>query len=344
MAGADEPVPETAATVFDRLASRKLIIVSGKGGVGRTTTAALLGVALADRGRRVLVATTGHDDRLAWMLGATSLQDQAQRVTERLFIQRLEPQVCIREYGGLVLHSARLSTAVFDNGIVRRLLRAIPGLDDFSVIGKAWHEAVRGGNYDVVVFDGPATGHLLYALGVPQAILRTVPQGPLTREAERMQASFENPQVTQAVLVGLPETWPLTELGELGAALRETVKIDIASVFVNGVLPADVPQLEPAEGDAHGAVDIVLERVAQIGRVGRRHREQIDAWRRAEAQRPSILPSGDGGARTSGDHPEAPALVVPWCWEGLDDVEALRELLGELESSQSLAAVQEASE
>jgi anion-transporting ArsA/GET3 family ATPase len=333
MAGTDA-VPETAATVFDRLASRKLVILSGKGGVGRTTVAALLGVALSERGRRVLVATTGHDDRLAWMLGAAALRDEPQEVTDRLFIQRLEPQVCVREYGGLVLHSARLSTAVFDNRVVRRLLRAIPGLDDFAVIGKAWHEAVRGGQYDLVIFDGPATGHLLYALGVPLAILHTVPQGPLTREAERMQASFEDPEVTQAVLVGLPETWPLTELAELGAALRDTLQIDIASVFVNGVLPADVPQLAPPSApEADGVVGVVLERVAEIGRVGRRHREQIEAWRRSES------------VRTAGtlDPARAAAMLVPWCWEGLGDLDALRELLRTLESSSVLGPVQEVS-
>jgi anion-transporting ArsA/GET3 family ATPase len=337
MAGADDAVPETAATVFDRLASRRLVIVSGKGGVGRTTIAAMLGVALAERGRRVLVATTGHDDRLAWMVGAPSLSAQAQAVTERLFIQRLEPQVCIHEYGGLVLHSARLSTAVFENRVIRRLMRAIPGLDDFAVIGKAWHEAVRGGQYDVVVFDGPATGHLLYALGVPRAILHTVPQGPLTREAERMQGSFEDPQVTQAVLVGLPEAWPLTELGELGTALRESLQIDIASVFVNGVLPADLPPLDPpaAEDDPSGSVGALLRRVGEIGRVGRRHREQIEAWRRVDAERAAVV---------GRPHVRAPAVAVPWRWEGLADLAALDELLRTLESSRVLAPVQEASE
>lgn len=342
MAGADGAEPETAATVFDRLASRKLIVVSGKGGVGRTTIAALLGVALADRGRRVLVATTGHDDRLAWMLGASSLGDEPQAVTDRLYVQRLEPQVCIREYGGLILRSARLSTAVFDNRVVRRLMRAIPGLDDFSVIGKAWHEAVRGGQYDVVVFDGPATGHLLYALGVPLAILHTVPQGPLTREAERMQASFEDPRVTQAVLVGLPETWPLTELGELGAALRDRLQIDIASVFVNGVLPADVPRVEPPppQQDPQGLMTTVLQRVREIGRMGQRHREQIEAWRRAGESRTN--PSTDESERVG--QAAAPAVMVPWCWGGLGHIQALRDLLTQLESSLTLDAIQEASE
>ena len=103
----------------------------------------VLGAALAANGRRVLIATTGHDDRLAWMLGADALTDARQQVGESLWIQRLVAQTCIREYGGMVIHSQRVSSAVFDNSVVRRLMRAIPGLDDFSLLGKAWHEAVR---------------------------------------------------------------------------------------------------------------------------------------------------------------------------------------------------------
>ena len=147
---APDPAPQEAppGAIFDRLAQRRLIVVSGKGGVGRTTLAALLGLAIAARGRRVLVTTTGHDDRLGWMLGAPSLPDRVHAVSERLHIQRLVPRVCLREYGAMVVRSERVSAAVFDNKIIRRLLQAIPGLDDFAVFGKAWHEAARGDAYD----------------------------------------------------------------------------------------------------------------------------------------------------------------------------------------------------
>src|SRR5688500_2535450 len=146
--GVRGPALQPFSTVFDELATRRFVIVSGKGGVGRTTIAALCGLALAQRGRRVLVATTGHDDRLAWMLGAPALGDTPVPVLPNLHVQRLLAPTCVREYGALVLHSGRLSKAVFDNRVVSRLLRAIPGLDDFAMVGKAWHDAFRGGEYD----------------------------------------------------------------------------------------------------------------------------------------------------------------------------------------------------
>ncbi len=308
----------SAPAIFDDLSRRRLVVVSGKGGVGRTTMAALLGLAIARRGRRVLVATTGHDDRLAWMLGGQTLTDAAQTVGPNLTVQRLVAQTCIREYGGLVLRSQKVSSAVFDNGIVRRLMRAIPGLDDFSVLGKAWHEAVRGGDYDCVIFDGPATGHLLYTLAVPQAILETVPSGPLTSEAKLMQASLEDGGVTQAVLVGLPEAWPLTELGELGAALQARVRMDVAAIAVNGLWP-DAPSLDvpgPAV-DPQGLAAAVAEHVSRIGAAGRQQADDVRAWSTSDA----ALGCGAHGWMT-----------LPWQWKGLANrpaMEALLEALGD---------------
>ncbi len=320
MAG-QEPALEkrSAAAIFDDLSRRRLVVISGKGGVGRTTLAALLGLALAARGKRVLVATTGHDDRLAWMLGAEALSDAAQQVAPSLSIQRLVAQTCIREYGGMVIHSQMLSSAVFDNSIVRRLMRAIPGLDHFSLPGKAWHEAVRGGDYDCVIFDGPATGHLLYTLRVPQAILETVPSGPLTSEAKLMQAALEDPEIAQAVLVGLPESWPLTELGELGAALREQVHMHIAAIAVNGLWPDDPPRLQAPASDADGLATAFASHVTRIGDIGRGQAQDVEAWSRS----PAALQCGAQGWMT-----------LPWRWRGLANHAAIQQMLNELEGDQ----------
>lgn len=298
--------------IFDDLSRRRLVVVSGKGGVGRTTLAALLGVALSARGKRVLVATTGHDDRLAWMLGAEALSDARQQVGDSLWVQRLVPQTCIREYGGMVIHSQRVSSAVFDNTVVRRLMRAIPGLDDFSLLGKAWHEAVRGGDFDCVIFDGPATGHLIYTLGVPQAILETVPSGPLTSEARLMQAALEDPEVTQAVLVGLPEAWPLTELGELGATLRAKLRMHVAAIVVNGLWPSDVPVVPEPSSDAQGLAAAFAEQVNRIGDIGRAQAGDVEAWSRSQA----ALGCGAGAWTT-----------LPWRWRGVSDRASVRAFL-----------------
>ena len=313
---------ETGQAVLDRLADKQLVIVSGKGGVGRTTMATVIGLGLAARGRRTLIATTGHDDRLAWMLGQPTLTDIARPVGDNLSIQRLVPQTCLREYGTMVLRSARIATAVIDNKIVRRLLHAIPGMDDFAVVGKAWHEAARGDDFDVVVFDGPATGHLMYTLGLPQAILDTIAAGPLTKEAGLMQATLADPTKTEAVLVGLPERWPLTELAELGEALGNRIGIALRTIIVNGIWPA--PTVPFADDGSDPALAETLRHLGELTVVGESHRAEL-----------SSFAAGD----TAHDLGLTEMLVVPWRWEGISDRAGVEELWTMLDRDGSTSMV-----
>jgi hypothetical protein len=305
--------------VFDRVEHTRLIVISGKGGVGRTTIAALCGLELARRGKRVLVATTGLDARLAWMLGADHLEDHPTEVGRRLFVQRLVPQTCVREYGTIVMRSKMLSTAVFDNKAIRRFLRAIPGLDDFSVLGKAWHEAVRGDTFDTVVFDGPASGHLLFTLSVPDAILQAVNRGPLIKEAQAMRKSLQRPDHVQALLVGLPELWPLTELSELGGELTTRIRTNVAGIVVNGIWPAHLPMFDvPAGSQVDATTRYALTRLSTVARMSRRQHEEVDRWRTS------------GAARACGTDAIA---IVPWRFEGVSTMADLDRLWQSLDET-----------
>ena len=308
--------PASPDAVLSALATRRLLIVSGKGGVGRTAVAAMLGRSLAQQGQRVLVATVGPDDRLAWMLGADSLKETPERVTGSLYIQRVVPRVCIREYGTLMLKSKRIAAAVFDNKLMRPLMRAIPGLDDFAVVGKLWHEACRARSFDTVIFDGPATGHLRYVLGLPQTILETITVGPLYKEAKLMQADLEDPAQVQAVLVGLPERWPLTELGELAEVMRSQLHVDIGAILINGMWPAGLPTLSPptAEEDPAQSVAGVFSAVATMAEQRRRQAEGIREWLDEERSASRSTP---------------PVLTLPWRWRGLEGLEDIDALLAE---------------
>jgi anion-transporting ArsA/GET3 family ATPase len=304
-------VPTGVEASIERLASRELVIVSGKGGVGRTTVAALLGARIAQRGRRVLVATTGHDDRLAWMLGLPSLSSTPTTAREGLDVVRLEPRVCVREYGALIVRSDRIAKAVFDNRVVRRLLTSIPGFDDFAVLGKAWHEAARATTYETVVFDGPATGHLLYTLGVPRAIQAAMPPGPLTKEADLMDACLTDPTRSEAVLVGLPEAWPLTELAQLGQALRRDIGLAVETIVVNGVWPSVSAPARTVLDTAlatDGEAGEPLRWLATIVDGGRSHAEAIAEF--AGSEQAAVC--------------EASQLVVlPWRFGGLESIDEL---------------------
>ena len=248
------------------------------------------------------------------MLGQPALRETPVAAAPNLYVQRVVPQVCIREYGALILHSHRIADAVFDNGAMRRLLRTIPGLDDFAILGKVWHESVRAHSYDAIIFDGPATGHLRYTLGIPQAILRTLSVGPLPREARLMQDSLEDGARVQAVLVGLPDRWPLSELGEMASALREELHVNIGAVVVNGLWP-ELPELSTPVSDP--AVARVLAATSVVAHQARRQREGVAAWLAEET------------TRSAGKRP--PVLALPWRFAGFSGPRDLEQLLTGLE-------------
>ena len=101
------------------------------------------------------------------------------------------PQSSIHEYGLKVLRSELVTRAVFENRAVRGLLGAIPGLDAYALLGKAWWHTteMRDGRprYDLVIFDGPASGHAALMLRIPQAILNVMPKGPLAGDARAIK-------------------------------------------------------------------------------------------------------------------------------------------------------------
>lgn len=314
--------PRPAFEAFDRLARRRLLVVSGKGGVGRTTVSALLGLELAARGRRVLIGTTGHDDRLAWMLGREALTDRAVRVAPQLWIQRLVPSTCVREYGGIMMRSQRLSDMVFGNRLIKRMLGAVPGLDDYAVLGKAWHEAARGEDYDTVIFDGAASGHLRLNLGVPRAIVETAPQGILVDEAAAVCETLRDPEASAAVLVGLPETWPMTELSELARGLHEDVGLHLGALVVNKRWRADLPAFHEATGDGldggaglGGANRLAYEALRRSVLRSLSEREAVAEWAARDA-----TPALDEQAR----------LDLPFMADGLDGPKAFEQLRARL--------------
>jgi len=248
------------------LADKRFVLVTGKGGVGKTTVCAAEALALAAQGRRVLVAMCNAKERLSVMFGVPPIGADVVPVADNVWAVNMSPEKALEEYGTLVLHSRALYKTLFDNRYVRTFLRAVPGMQEWAMLGKAWWhttEKLPDGSprYDVVILDAPATGHGLDMLRVPKVILDVVPPGLLRRDAERAWELFQDPRTCGVVLVTLPEEMPTSETIELARALRE-LGLPIGRVVVNGVLPplfskeertaleATVPSPPPLPGDA----------------------------------------------------------------------------------------------
>lgn len=247
----------------------RFICVTGKGGVGKTTVSAALARAVAARGRRVLVAMCNSKDRLSTMFGSAPIGHEIVHVAPNIDAVNMVPERCLEEYGVLILKVRSLYKALFENKYVESFFRAVPGLYEWSMLGKAWWhttELLSGGScdeaypplgdgwkYETVILDAPATGHGLDMLRVPKVILDITPPGVLRRDAERAWRLFQEPHTAGVLVVTLAEEMPANETVELVAAVR-ALNLPVPGLVVNGVVPALFPasMAEPLVGHATG--------------------------------------------------------------------------------------------
>lgn len=221
------------------LLDRRLVVVTGKGGVGKSTVSAALAMLAARRGKRVLVAEVDARERVAPMLGGRPSGPVVRPVLPGISTVNVDPRHALEEYALMVVKVRAIYQAVFENRVVRFFLRAVPSLAETLMLGKILHEARSEDHgrprWDLVIVDAPATGHAVQLLGVPRALLDTVPGGPLRRDAEWMQALLSDPARTAVVLVSLPEEMPVTETAELDAQLGQGLALPRGPVFLNAM-------------------------------------------------------------------------------------------------------------
>jgi anion-transporting ArsA/GET3 family ATPase len=225
------------ADVFDL----DFLFVTGKGGVGKTTVSAAMALAAARKGKRVLLAMCNAKERLSHLLEVEPIGPHNQRIGPNLDAVNMVPQVALEEYGMMVLKVRTLYKAVFENRYVSAVLRGTPGIEAWSLLGKVFYHTVEmvdgRRRYDVVIVDGPATGHALDMLRVPQVICDVAPPGLLRDEAERARSMITDPKRAGAILVTLAEDMPINETMELHGALTREIHLSTARLVVNSVLP-----------------------------------------------------------------------------------------------------------
>ncbi len=217
-----------------RRENQKIILVSGKGGVGKTAVAAAIALAQARTGKSVLLAELGERSFLRHVFpGAGTFKPV--KVTDGLSVVRWDAEGCLREY---LLHYLKIEKIValfFANQVTQALIGAAPALRELALMGKIT-SGPRGIGpdlpYDVIVVDAYATGHFKALFMAPVGMSEAIRYGPMGEQSRNIIEVLKNPKVTRVVLVTLPEELPVNECGELHSFLNQKFSID-AGVVVN---------------------------------------------------------------------------------------------------------------
>lgn len=243
-----------AAPPMPDVLDKRLIFVTGKGGVGKSTAAVALGLLAARRGQRTMVAELSAQDRVQRIFGQSGEHFREAQLAPNLFTISIDPQHAMDEYlrvkvgaVGHALGSSRLFTA---------FAMATPGMRELLSIGKVWELAQferrtrDAAPYDLVIVDAPATGHGIGLLRTPGTFAEIARVGPIAHQGRTIAATISDRGFTGVVAVSTPEEMPVTETLALKEALHsDGLALDL--VILNALYPprftaAEVLELESA--------------------------------------------------------------------------------------------------
>ncbi|OFV88291.1 MAG: hypothetical protein A2V74_07775 [Acidobacteria bacterium RBG_16_70_10] len=226
--------------LLDDLLSRRLLVLTGKGGVGKSVVGAAIALAARERGRRVLLVEVASPLEAARRLGAGPSHGRPTEIQPGLFTVNLDPAAVMEEYVRHVVRIDLLVRRILESPVYHRFFAAAPALKELMLLGKIMVlEEERTGlarrhAWDLVVVDAPATGHGLAFLKVPLAAAEAIPVGPVGHNARRILKLLRDRRRTALVIVAIPEEMAAVEAVELHRLAVDEVGVAPAAVVLNG--------------------------------------------------------------------------------------------------------------
>lgn len=227
-----------AETILDH----RLLLVTGKGGVGKSTTAAALAVAAARTGRRTCLVEVEERHTMPALFDTGEWDFTEREVRSGLFGLAVDPEASLQQYLEMFYGAKRLSKLVVHTTAVDFATNAAPGIKDVLLIGKVKEIERRRDSdgrfhYDLVVVDAPPTGRIVNFLRAPEATIQLVNVGPIRQQAQSVVDMLTDPARTRAILTTLLEEMPVTETVEGARSLAE-LDVAVGPLLVNRVLPS----------------------------------------------------------------------------------------------------------
>ena len=225
------------------LSEKRILFVTGKGGVGKSLVAAGLARELAALGKHVLLAEIGETSYYKdfWNLPSVG-HDPVPHPSEKFDIALWSGETSLREYVLFYLKMERLYNLFFENKVMRSLVNVAPGLSEIAILGKVTSGIRKVGppmNYDVIVVDSYATGHALALLEAPKGMMEAIKFGPMGHHSREMNDVIKNEKFMSYIIVTLLEELPVTESIEFRKALHKEFGVS-PLIVANKVLHAPV--------------------------------------------------------------------------------------------------------
>jgi anion-transporting ArsA/GET3 family ATPase len=306
------PIPE--------MLDKRLVFVTGKGGVGKTTIAVALGLRAASEGKRTIVCEVSAQENASRIFDHTQVGFHEVEMEENLWAISIDPDESMREYVLLQLKVRAMRDMLFRSRIFNYLAAATPGLKELVTIGKIWELAQldrkvkQGRKYDLVIVDAPATGHGIGFLQTPRTFAAIARVGPIHSQAQQLDRLITDEAHTGTAIVALPEEMPVNETAALEHDLRSEVGVSVDRIYMNGLYPQRFSneEAERLAGLAEG----------ENGAIRAAARAAVSEHDRARSQRAQL-------ARLR-RRVEAPVRTLPFLFEPELGVESARRIAARL--------------
>ncbi len=306
------------------LLDKRLVVVTGKGGVGKTTVAAALGLAAARSGRRTIVCEVAQQERMSRVFRREGVGFSETLLDTDLYAISIDPQRSMEEYLREQIKPSALYAVLFDNRLFQYFAAATPGMRELATIGKIWELAQferrdpHTAPYDLVIVDAPSTGHGLGFLHTPRTFRDAARVGPISRQAGKIDAFITDPNSTAVVAVALPEEMPVNETVDFERELHDRMGMEIDAVVVNALYPERFTSDEATR---------IEEAAASNGTPGVEAalKAALFEHRRARTQREELRRLSE----LLGREP----ITLPFLFEPELDLGSFEELAGELEAA-----------
>jgi anion-transporting ArsA/GET3 family ATPase len=302
------------------LLDKRLVFVTGKGGVGKSTISIALGLAAAARGKRTIVCEVSSQENASRAFKKGTIGFNEVEVAENLWAISIDPDESLREYLLLQLKVRAMRDMLVRSRIFNYLAAATPGLKELVTIGKVWELAQtdrkvkKGRAYDLVIVDAPATGHGIGFLQTPRTFAGIARVGPMHNQAKELDRFITDHDTTGVAIVSIPEEMPVNESAVLEDQLGGEIGIAVDRVYMNAMYPERFDRDEARK----------LERVAEIAE-GAPHaaiRAALSQFRRAATQREQL--------KRLTDRVSSPVKTLPFIFQPRLDVQALERIAAAL--------------